>query len=107
MISRQKKKFKEINEANEILSHPENRKKYDKYGKDWKQAEEFEKSGYNPNQHQRAARHYQNSNSERDFSPFFQSMYGNGNSQRRTVSGFRGEELNANFLELSYLTKSE
>ena len=30
-------KFKEINEANEVLSDPENRKKYDKYGKDWKQ----------------------------------------------------------------------
>ena len=29
------KNFKEINEANEVLSHVENRKKYDKYGKDW------------------------------------------------------------------------
>ena len=25
-------KFKEVNEANEVLSHPENRKKYDQYG---------------------------------------------------------------------------
>src|SRR5210317_1112676 len=38
------RKFKEINEANEVLSNPENRKKYDKYGKDWKHAEEFEKA---------------------------------------------------------------
>ena len=37
------RKFKEINEANEVLSHAENRKKYDKYGKDWKHADEFEK----------------------------------------------------------------
>src|SRR5215207_8085324 len=44
------KKFKEINEANEVLSNPENRKKYDKYGKDWQHADEFEKAGYNPNQ---------------------------------------------------------
>ena len=28
-------KFQQLNEANEVLSHPEKRKKYDKYGKDW------------------------------------------------------------------------
>ena len=28
------KKFKAVNEANEVLSNPENRKKYDAYGKD-------------------------------------------------------------------------
>ena len=38
------KKFKELNEANEVLSHPDKRKKYDKYGKDWKHAEQFEKA---------------------------------------------------------------
>ena len=37
------KKFKELNEANEVLSNKENRKKYDQYGKDWKHAEEIEK----------------------------------------------------------------
>ena len=37
-------KFKETNEANEVLSDPENRKKYDKYGKDWKHGEEYEKA---------------------------------------------------------------
>lgn len=42
-------KFKELNEANEVLSNPEDRKKYDKYGKDRKHATEFEQSGYNPN----------------------------------------------------------
>ena len=35
------KKFKEINEANEVLSDLENRKKYDQYGGDWKNAEQF------------------------------------------------------------------
>src|SRR3954466_10478523 len=38
------KKFQEINEANEVLSDPEKRQKYDKYGSDWKHAEEFEKA---------------------------------------------------------------
>ena len=35
------KKFKEINEANVVLSNPENRKKYDKYGQDWEHADEI------------------------------------------------------------------
>ncbi len=39
-----KKKFQQANEANEVLSDPEKRKKYDKYGKDWMHAEEYEKA---------------------------------------------------------------
>src|ERR1700692_3510331 len=38
------KKFQEINEANEVLSDSEKRKKYDQYGHDWKNAEAFEKA---------------------------------------------------------------
>jgi len=37
-------KFKEINEANEVLSDPESRKKYDKYGDQWKHADQIEQA---------------------------------------------------------------
>lgn len=96
-------KFKEINEANEVLSNPENRKKYDKYGKDWKHAEEFEKAGYDPNQQQYSKQRQDNSNysnysgedfSESDFSDFFNSMYGSRSSSRNQAK-YRGPDFNA------------
>ncbi len=96
------KKFKEINEANEVLSNPENRVKYDTYGKDWKHAEEFEKAKQQQQQYQRASQQTgYGGYSDEDFSEFFSSMFGGG--ARRGRGGnvqFRGQDFNAE-LDLS------
>lgn len=88
-------KFKEINEANEVLSNVENRKKYDKYGKDWKHADEFEKAQQQQSKRssqQGASRGY----STNDYSDFFESMFGGGaaSSGSRNVK-YRGQDYNA------------
>lgn len=100
------KKFKELNEANEVLSNPENRAKYDKYGENWKHGEEYEKA-------QQQQRQYQQQNyggggfsgadfgEGEDFSDFFQSMFGGsgggfGRNSRGSSSGkFKGQDVHA------------
>lgn len=97
------RKFKELNEANEVLSNPENRNKYDKYGENWKHGEEYEKA-------QQQQRQYQKQNyggfsgadfgEGEDFSDFFQDMFGGaggfGKSSWGSASGkFKGQDIRA------------
>ena len=45
------KKFQQINEANEVLSDSEKRKKYDQYGENWKHADQYEQARQQQQQH--------------------------------------------------------
>ncbi|WP_397300738.1 DnaJ C-terminal domain-containing protein [Nonlabens ulvanivorans] len=85
-------KFKQLNEANEVLSNPENRKKYDQYGENWENAEDYEQAKRQQSKHKQDPYYRQQSYNQEDFSDYFESMFGSGRQQRQS---YRGQDLSA------------
>jgi curved DNA-binding protein len=102
-------KFMEINEANQVLSDADKRKKYDQFGADWKQYGEAgaRQGGFDWSKYAAGSGGAQK---QRMSPEDFESMFGSGDDmdlfdllfgersgrrQRRRSAAFRGEDLNA------------
>lgn len=96
-------KFKEINEANEVLSDKDKREKYDTLGSNW---EAYQNTGDDwkqyANQGNDSNQFYRQQAEDEDFSSFFEAFFGSGGPRRprdssrgRRRATFKGGDIQA------------
>jgi len=94
-------KFKEINAAYEVLSDPENRKKYDQFGDNWQYADQFAQAGRQSGPHGDFARQggytifdYGDLGSEAgDFGDIFSNLFGGRGARTTSRRPRRGQDI--------------
>jgi DnaJ-class molecular chaperone len=93
------KKFKELNAAHEVLGDPETRKKYDRYGHRWQEAEAYEKARQQAGAGMGRGQGFRAGTGEGfDFGDIFESFFGR-RARAGGEAGFRGFAVQGEDLE--------
>jgi curved DNA-binding protein len=87
-------KFKEINEANDVLSNEEKRKKYDEIAENWEHYQQQSKSQENGDRYGRGQYSNNQEFQEENFTDFFESIFSN-NFKSRREQPFKGQDYHA------------